>query len=143
MKLRFCPVKRTANAMTRFQRKHTPIVIAVGVVCLVVAYTYSLLKLPHKTFTCTATAYAIQGVTASGEEAGKGIVAVDPSVIPLGSKIRIWGAGKHSGVYHAEDTGKNIIGRRIDIYMEDIQEAKEFGRREVEVAILRLKDEDS
>jgi len=34
------------------------------------------------------------------------------------------------------DTGKNIIGRRIDIYMESREEAKEFGRRKVEVAIL-------
>jgi len=108
----------------------------VGVCVIALVAAYSLLEKPKKFITCTATAYAIEGVTASGEDARKGIIAVHPSIIPLGSKVRITGAGKYSGVYQALDTGKNIIGRRIDIYMESREEAKKFGRRKVEVAIL-------
>ena len=91
---------------------------------------------PQKVISSVATAYAIEGTTATGDEARVGIVAVDPSVIPLGSKIRVAGAGRYSGTYWALDTGRNIVGNRIDIYMDSREEAKEFGRRTVEVAVL-------
>lgn len=90
------------------------------------------------TITFTATAYALDGVTRSGEWVRPGIVAADPAVLPLGSQIRITGAGEYSGEYTVLDTGLKIKGQRIDIYMESTQEAREFGRQRVEVEILSL-----
>ncbi|MGH9632430.1 MAG: 3D domain-containing protein [Bryobacteraceae bacterium] len=84
-----------------------------------------------------ATAYAISGITASGKPTREGrTVAADPEVIPLGSRIRVRGAGRYSGDYVVTDTGSAVKGRQIDIYVADEQEAERFGRREVTVTIL-------
>ena len=85
-----------------------------------------------------ATAYTLRGKTASGEHTRKGIVAADPDVLPLGSRIRVTGAGSHSGVYVVADTGKAIQGRKIDLWMESTAEARRFGERAVQVEILEL-----
>ena len=70
--------------------------------------------------------------TASGAEAQAGVtVAVDPDVIPLGSKVYIDGLGW----YVAQDTG-NFTGKVIDVYMTDHAEAVEFGRRDAVVGIM-------
>lgn len=84
----------------------------------------------------TATAYSLSGTTKSGGRTRRGIVAADPDVIPLGARIRIHDAGKYSGVYAVEDTGSKVNGHRIDIYVPDSREAREFGRRTVHVEIL-------
>src|SRR6185369_15372884 len=65
----------------------------------------------------SATAYSIEGKTASGAQAREGIVAADPDVLPLGSRIRIRDAEPYSGEYVVRDTGKRISGREIDIYL--------------------------
>lgn len=72
------------------------------------------------------------GITATGMAARHGIVAVDPSVIPLGSRLYIPGYG----LAIAADTGGDINGNRIDLCMEDYYDAISFGRREVKVYIL-------
>lgn len=70
--------------------------------------------------------------TASGEEAKAGVtVAVDPDVIPLGSKVYI----EELGWYVAQDTG-NFSGKVIDVYMKDHAAACEFGRRDAVVGIV-------
>ena len=67
--------------------------------------------------------------TASGAVAEAGVtVAVDPDVIPLGTEIRIEG----HGVYTAQDTGA-FTGNIIDIYFENHEAAREFGRKQAEV----------
>lgn len=69
--------------------------------------------------------------TASGEEAVPGVtVAVDPDIIPLGSKVYIEGMGW----YVAHDTGA-FSGQVIDIYFEDHEAALEFGRRDAVVSV--------
>ena len=69
------------------------------------------------------------GITATGVMAKSGhTIAVDPSVIPYGTKIVIWG---HT--YVAEDCGGAIKGNRIDIYFDTHEEALEFGVRYAEV----------
>ena len=73
-----------------------------------------------------------QGVTATGLQARYGIVAVDPSFIPLGSRLFIPGYG----LALAADTGGYIRGNRIDLCMEDAGSAWSFGRRSVKVYIL-------
>jgi 3D (Asp-Asp-Asp) domain-containing protein len=83
-----------------------------------------------------ATAYAVHGTTASGTRAHRGVVAADPSVLPLGTRIKVKGAGAHSGVYVVEDTGRAIQGNHIDIFEPDQQRAKQFGQRDVEVTVL-------
>jgi 3D (Asp-Asp-Asp) domain-containing protein len=84
-----------------------------------------------------ATAYAIDGTTASGVKARKGVVAADPAILPFGSRIRVDGAGQYSGQYVVEDTGPAIKGHEIDIYLENQKEAREFGRRQVRVEVLQ------
>ena len=84
-----------------------------------------------------ATAYSVRGTTASGERARQGVVAADPKILPLGSRIRVHGAGAYSGEYEVEDTGRTIRGTEIDIFVLDVNEARRFGRKQVEVEILR------
>ena len=72
------------------------------------------------------------GITATGAVAQRGIVAVDPDVIPLGTRVYIPGYGTAV----AADTGGAIRGNKIDLCMESYGEAINFGRRSVEVYIL-------
>lgn len=72
------------------------------------------------------------GITATGIPARRGIVAVDPAVIPLGSRVYIPGYGSAL----AADTGGAIIGNSIDLCMENASEAWRFGRRMVKVYVL-------
>lgn len=73
------------------------------------------------------------GLTATGTKAGKGTVAVDPNVIPLGSRVYIPGYG----VAIAADTGGAIKGHKIDLCYESLNEALLFGRRTVNVYVLK------
>ncbi len=78
------------------------------------------------------------GVTASGMRAQRGVVAVDPKVIPLGTKLYIESADG-SFVYGyaiAGDTGGAIKGNRIDLFMDSYSECMQFGRRAVNVYII-------
>ena len=83
-----------------------------------------------------ATAYSVTGTTAAGMQTRPGIVAADPAVLPLGSRIRVDRAGTYSGVYTVADTGPAVRGREIDIFIPDGSAAKRFGRRRVGVQIL-------
>jgi 3D (Asp-Asp-Asp) domain-containing protein len=83
-----------------------------------------------------ATAESVSGITAKGTHTHEGIVAADPDVLPLGSLIRVTGAGPYSGIYTVTDTGPLVQGRHIDIYMDDEHEAKQFGRQTVYVRII-------
>jgi 3D (Asp-Asp-Asp) domain-containing protein len=85
-----------------------------------------------------ATAYTIEGKTASGERTRHGIVAADPKVLPIGTRIRVSDAGSYSGEYEVADTGRTIKGNEIDIYIENGAEARRFGRRNVQVEVLQI-----
>jgi uncharacterized protein YabE (DUF348 family) len=85
-----------------------------------------------------ATGYApnVDGVgtiTATGDRAGYGIIAVDPRVIPLGTKLHVPGYGY--GV--AADTGGAIKGNRIDLCYDTGPEAIQWGRRNVTITIVQ------
>lgn len=83
--------------------------------------------------TMLATAYTPgDGVTATGVQAKKGVVAVDPRVIPLGTRVYIPGYGEAI----AADTGGAIKGLRIDLCFATHREAINFGRKPVKVYIL-------
>jgi 3D (Asp-Asp-Asp) domain-containing protein len=83
------------------------------------------------TITVTATAYTLQGQTATGAPVGYGVVAVDPSVIPLGTRMTIPGYGE--GV--AADTGAAIQGAVIDLWFPTAAAAAEWGRRTVTITL--------
>ena len=72
------------------------------------------------------------GITATGIPAVRGVVAVDPNVIPLGTRLYIPGYGEAV----AADTGGAIVGNRIDLLMTSYTEAINFGRRDITVYIL-------
>jgi len=80
----------------------------------------------------TATAYTIKGKTASGTRTRRGIIAADPKILPLGTKVHIEG----QGVFVVADTGGAIKGNRIDIWVSSPQEAKKFGRRKVRLRVI-------
>jgi len=90
-----------------------------------------------ETITFEATAYTWTGYrTATGTWPSRGTVAVDPNVIPLGSVLYVEGYGPAV----AADTGGDIKGQRVDLYMDSYEEAIQFGRREVQVEVVREGD---
>lgn len=103
---------------------------------MTLALTFGLLMIVSRPIHFVATADSVAGITAKGTTTHEGIVAADPSVLPLGSIIRISRAGPWSGTYLVTDTGAKIVGRRIDIYMTSHAEAKHFGRKQVLVQIV-------
>ncbi|CAM3799300.1 ubiquitin-like domain-containing protein [Alicyclobacillus pomorum] len=85
--------------------------------------------LASKKWTVVATAYTAGGRTATGVPAQPGVIAVDPNVIPLGSKLYIPGVG----IVRAADTGGAIVGNRIDICVSNESAAESWGVRTVTV----------
>jgi peptidoglycan DL-endopeptidase CwlO len=84
-----------------------------------------------RTLTVVATGYSMNGTTATGLPVGWGTVAVDPSVIPLGSRLTIAGYGE--GV--AADTGLAVQGATIDLWFPTVAQALAWGRRVVTVTV--------
>ena len=80
-----------------------------------------------------AVAYSLPGSTALGVPVGKGVVAVDPKLIPLGTKLQVPGYG--AGV--AADVGYAIKGRIIDLWFPTTAKARKWGRRTVTITIYR------
>ena len=70
-------------------------------------------------------------------------MAADRKVLPLNSRIRIYGAGRYSGDYTVEDTGGKVDGHHIDVYMPSQAEAKKFGRQRVKVVVLKYGDDEA
>lgn len=100
-----------------------------------------------KKFTMNATAYdpyppggSGKGITANGMKAQYGVVAVDPKVIPLGTKLYVEstddGASWSYGYCIAADTGGAIKGNKIDLCYNTVSECIQFGRRSANVYIL-------
>jgi 3D (Asp-Asp-Asp) domain-containing protein len=90
-----------------------------------------------------ATAYSVEGTGASGKWSHPGTVAADRNVLPLNTRIRIYGAGRYSGDYTVEDTGGKVDGQRLDVYMPSRAEAKKFGRQRVKVVVLKYGDDEA
>ena len=84
-----------------------------------------------RTMTVTATGYSLPGNTASGMPVGWGAIAVDPTVITIGSRIGVPGYGL--GV--AADTGGAIQGARIDLWFPTIEQAQAWGSRLVTITV--------
>lgn len=89
--------------------------------------------------TFTATAYCKGQTTASGVLVRSGIAAADPMLLPVGSVVRVDAPeSRYDGVWTVMDTGPEVQGRELDLYMWSCHEALKFGRRPVRVSVLRL-----
>ena len=94
---------------------------------------------PPDTVRFESTAYCETGdPTASGKWPREGVtVAVDPDVIPIGSAVMIWGEdGEWMGIFEAQDTGRLIKGRIIDLYIQDYDQCIEWGRKTIYVRVI-------
>jgi 3D (Asp-Asp-Asp) domain-containing protein len=94
-----------------------------------------------KEITVEATAYTAEcegciGITKTGVDLNANpdakVIAVDPSIIPLGSKVYVEGYGYAT----AEDTGGAIKGNRIDVFVSEQNDAIQWGRKQVKVTII-------
>ena len=92
------------------------------------------------TMVCYATAYCDKGLTATGTQARVGAIAVDPDVIPYGTRMFIMSEdGEYIyGIATAEDCGskEHIYGSRIDLHMDTYAECRQFGARDCIVFFL-------
>lgn len=111
-----------------------------------------------KVIICEATAYDLSyescaknpgdpgyGITYSGTQARPGVIAVDPKIIPLRSKVYIESLDSTAdyGFASAEDTGSAIKGNKIDLFIGDNKSALRYGRRYVKVYIIEDEIDES
>lgn len=80
-----------------------------------------------------ATAYAGDTITSTGTAPKWGTIAVDPTVIPYGTKVYI---PEFDKVFTAEDCGSAIKGNRIDIFMNTEKDCNEWGIKDIDVHVL-------
>jgi len=87
----------------------------------------------------SATAYCKGTTTASGAQVRTGIAAADDSILPVGSVVNVATDNmRYNGVYTIMDTGPRVQGRLLDLYMWSCKEALTFGRKPIQVTVLRL-----
>lgn len=87
----------------------------------------------------TSTAYCKGTTTASGAAVRSGIAAADPDLLPVGSVIQIDSLSpKYNGIYTIMDTGPEVQGNELDVYMWSCFDALRFGRQDVHIVVLRL-----
>ena len=84
-----------------------------------------------RTLTVAVTAYSIKGTTSTGIPTGYGVVAVDPTVIPLGTRMTIPGYGE--GV--AADTGSAVKGAMIDVWLPTHAQASAWGTKTITITL--------
>jgi cystine transport system substrate-binding protein len=84
-----------------------------------------------RTLTVVSTGYSLAGHTATGLPVGWGVVAVDPSLIPLGTRLTIPGYG----LAVAADVGSGVHGAVIDLWFPTLAQARAWGRRTVTIAL--------
>ncbi len=84
-----------------------------------------------RTITVSSTGYSLPGHTATGMPVGWGVVAVDPSVIPLGTRLSVPGYGEAV----AAVTGSAVRGATIDLWFPTLAQARAWGRRTVTITL--------
>ncbi|HEX6323911.1 MAG TPA: 3D domain-containing protein [Vicinamibacterales bacterium] len=94
---------------------------------------------PRDPLRFTATAYCKGQTTKSGVAVRTGIAAADPDLLPVGSVIQISNTLEdYTGIWTILDTGPKVHGRHVDLYVWSCHDALAFGRRPVQVSVLRL-----
>jgi 3D (Asp-Asp-Asp) domain-containing protein len=137
-----------------FWRRAFPSILLVGAFVLLYEATVSdsrygsrhaeLLKgniraIPGTRLQFKATAYCKGYTTASGVAVRSGVAAADPGILPVGSVIQAdFESNQYDGVYTIMDTGPEVQGNEVDVYMWSCFEALRFGRQDVHLVVLRL-----
>lgn len=85
------------------------------------------------------TAYCLRGLTRRDNPVRPGIIAADPRVFPLGSRVEVYVGTHYLGRFLVDDTGGVIKGNKIDVWTPGCREARRFGRRKGK-AILVARD---
>jgi 3D (Asp-Asp-Asp) domain-containing protein len=99
----------------------------------------SALPQPGSQLRFTATAYCKGETTASGVGVRTGIAAADPSLLPVGTVVRLDTTDpRYDGIWTIMDTGPAVQGRIIDLYLWSCHDALRFGRRPIQLTVLRL-----
>ena len=94
---------------------------------------------PGATLRFMATAYCKGFLTTAGVAVQSGIAASDPELLPVGSVVQLALLEEpYNGIYTVLDTGPAVQGRMIDIYIWSCNEALQFGKRPVDLTVLRL-----
>jgi 3D (Asp-Asp-Asp) domain-containing protein len=94
---------------------------------------------PGVRLTFSATAYCKGLVTNAGVAVQRGIVAADPALLPIGSVLNVDASDfRYDGIYTVLDTGPQVRGREVDIFMWSCTDAISFGRRPVQLTLLRV-----
>src|SRR5918995_2979346 len=87
----------------------------------------------------SATAYCKGETTASGVTVRTGIAAADPTLLPVGTVVRLdMPDSRYDGIWTIMDTGPAVQGRIVDLYLWSCHEALRFGRRPIQLTVLRL-----
>ena len=86
-----------------------------------------------KKITVSATAYSGDGITATGTVPRWGTIAVDPTIIPYGTKVYI---PQFNEYFIAEDCGGGIKGNKIDIFMNSESQCDNWGKRNIDIYIV-------
>ena len=87
----------------------------------------------------TATAYCKGETTASGVPVRTGVAAADPTLLPVGTVVTLdMPDRRYDGVWTIMDTGPAVQGRIVDLYLWSCHDALRFGRRPIELTVLRL-----
>jgi 3D (Asp-Asp-Asp) domain-containing protein len=87
----------------------------------------------------TATAYCKGDTTASGVSVRTGIAAADPALLPVGTVVQLdTPEERYDGIWTIMDTGPAVQGRIVDLYMWSCHDALKFGRRPIQLTVLRL-----
>ena len=77
----------------------------------------------------SVTAYCLRGLTRRDNPVRPGIIAADPRVFPLGSRVEVYVGTRYLGRFLVDDTGGAIKGNKIDVWTPECREARRFGRR--------------
>lgn len=123
---------RSAEARTlAISTSVAPVASAVVVDVTAPTATSAPIATSGRTITVSTTGYALRGRTATGIPTAPGVVAVDPSVIPLGTRMTIPGYGEAI----AADTGGAVRGNVIDLWFPSLAQAMQWGRRTVTITL--------
>ncbi|BBN99360.1 3D domain-containing protein [Sporolactobacillus terrae] len=118
-------------------KKLTLILAVIVLLISVLPSSFAAAKSKSKKITVSATAYCEMGRTATGYNYKKHpkakAIAVDPRVIPLGSKVYIPGYGYAI----ARDTGGRIKGKIIDVHFKTRKQAIKWGRKKLKIRVYR------
>jgi 3D (Asp-Asp-Asp) domain-containing protein len=86
-----------------------------------------------------STAYCLRGTMRTGVRVRDGMAAGDPSVLPLGSVVRVSHPdGRLIGIFVIMDTGGAVHGNKIDLWFDSCREASDWGMRSVIAEVLDI-----